>query len=184
MVFFSVFRTLKAPISLYFPPWCFLKHIQALSNKAWLCWLGRVQVCLQRNLTKLHQEHFLRGIMTYLNSNFKRKIFFIFLSLRTCALSPLVFVTTIRSIKYFQFIKFLPTVDHDLLQVRNGVCLHVCVLPLGLFATGVWEGGLWALVDFRWRPLGLCVGRKEEEEETRVVGMWGTLSEITIFDFI
>lgn len=80
--------------------------------------------------------------MTYFNSNFKRKIIFIFLILRNCALSPLVFVTTINSIKYFQFITFLPTVDGDPLQIRNGTCLHVCVLPLGLFAAGVHEGGM------------------------------------------
>lgn len=80
--------------------------------------------------------------MTYFNRSFKRKIIFIFLILRNCALSPLVFVATINAIKYFQFITFLPTVDGDPLQIRNGTCLHVCVLRLGLFAAGVHESGM------------------------------------------
>ena len=88
----------------------------------------------------MYQDHLLLGIITCFDNNFKRKICFI-LILRNCAFSPLVFVITINSIKYFLFIKFSTILDCDPLQFQNGTCLHVCFLPLGLFVTGVLEGG-------------------------------------------
>lgn len=65
-------------------------------------------------------------------------------------LSPadvLVFVTQINSAKHLQFTKALPVLGRYPLQERGTTCLHVGLLPLGLFVPGaavmgVLEGGM------------------------------------------